>query len=133
MHPVNEQRFARCFQKQAPVIACLSFFYEALGPNRLAALLGNLSSLALDYTARFKVGGIHLNFFIFRQLPVLPPTYYSTARLDFAIPRVLELTYTSHNLAPFARDLGYDGPPFTWDEDRPALLRAELDAFYVCA
>jgi hypothetical protein len=43
---------------------------------------------------------------------------------------VLELTYTSHSMAPFARDLGYDGPPFAWDEDRRALLRAELDAFY---
>jgi hypothetical protein len=45
----------------------------------------------------------------------------------------LELTYTSHSLAPFARDLGYDGPPFAWDEDRRALLRAELDAFYARA
>ena len=33
-------------------------------------------------------------------------------------------------MAPFARDLGYSGPPFAWDEDRRALLRAELDAFY---
>jgi hypothetical protein len=46
---------------------------------------------------------------------------------------VLELTYTSHALASFARDLGYDGPPFGWDEDRRALLRAELDAFYARA
>lgn len=46
---------------------------------------------------------------------------------------MLELTYTSHSLAPFARDLGYDGPPFVWDEDRRALLRAELDAFYARA
>ena len=34
---------------------------------------------------------------------------------------------------PFARDLGYDGPPFPWDEDRRALLRAELDAWYAHA
>jgi hypothetical protein len=33
----------------------------------------------------------------------------------------------------FARDLGYDGPPFKWDEDRRAQLRAELDAFYARA
>ena len=63
----------------------------------------------------------------------MPPTYYSKARLDFVIPRVLELTYTSHSLAPFARDLGHDGPPFAWDEDRCAFLRAELDAFYARA
>ncbi len=111
----------------------LMFFDEGVEPNRLAALIGNLSSLALDYTARFKVGGIHLNFFIFRQLPVLPPTFYSAARLAFVNPRVLELTYTSHSLVNFARDLGHDGPPFAWDEDRRALLRAELDAFYARA
>ena len=36
-------------------------------------------------------------------------------------------------MAPFARDLGYDGPPFAWDEDRRAQLRAELDAWYALA
>src|SRR5690606_18163636 len=46
---------------------------------------------------------------------------------------VLELSYTSQSLAPFARDLGYDGPPFAWDEERRAFLRAELDAFYARA
>jgi hypothetical protein len=33
-------------------------------------------------------------------------------------------------MQPFARDLGYDGPPYTWDEERRAQLRAELDAYY---
>ena len=46
---------------------------------------------------------------------------------------MLELTYTSHALAPFARDLGHDGPPFAWDEARRAALRAELDAFFARA
>ena len=36
-------------------------------------------------------------------------------------------------MAPFARDLGYDGPPFAWDEERRASLRADLDAFYARA
>jgi hypothetical protein len=43
---------------------------------------------------------------------------------------VLELTYTAWDMQPFARDLGYDGPPFAWDPERRALLRAELDAYY---
>lgn len=98
-----------------------------------AALVANLSALALDYVARFKVGGTHLNFFIYAQLPVLPPSAYTEADLAFIVPRVLELTYTSHSMAPFARDLGYDGPPFAWDEDRRAQLRAELDAWYALA
>ena len=31
---------------------------------------------------------------------------------------------------PFAEDLGYDGPPFAWDEDRRFTLRCELDALF---
>jgi hypothetical protein len=48
-------------------------------------------------------------------------------------PKVIELTYTSHSLTPFARDLSYDGPPFRWNDERRALLRADLDAFYARA
>jgi hypothetical protein len=36
-------------------------------------------------------------------------------------------------MSPFSRDLGYNGPPFAWDEDRRAQLRAELDAWYARA
>ncbi|MBI3089596.1 MAG: hypothetical protein HYY96_02930 [Candidatus Tectomicrobia bacterium] len=46
------------------------------------------------------------------------------------LPRVLELTYTAWDLAPFAKDCGYDGPPFRWDEERRFLLRYELDAAF---
>jgi hypothetical protein len=65
-----------------------------------------------------------------KQVPALHPSFYSDRALKFIIPRFLELTFTSHSMAPFARDLGYDGPPFLWDEDRRARLRAELDVFY---
>ena len=43
---------------------------------------------------------------------------------------MLRLTYTAHDMAPFARDLGYDGPPFVWDEEERRHLRARLDALY---
>ncbi len=36
-------------------------------------------------------------------------------------------------MRPLAHDLCYDGPPFAWDEDRRAQLRAELDAWYARA
>lgn len=97
------------------------------------SLMANFASLALDFSARQKVGGTAMTFFIVKQLPILPPSAYSEADLAFIVPRVLELTYTSHSMAPFARDLGYDGPPFAWDEDRRAQLRAELDAWYALA
>ena len=43
---------------------------------------------------------------------------------------MLRLTYTAHDMAPFARDLGYDGPPFSWNEEERRHLRARLDALY---
>lgn len=49
---------------------------------------------------------------------------------DWLLPRVLELTYTAWDLQPFARDCGYAGPPFRWNEERRFLVRCELDAAY---
>jgi hypothetical protein len=106
---------------------------DSLGPGHTTALIGCLSSVTLDFCARQKIGGTTLNLFILFQFPVLPPSAFSEHDTAFIIPRILELTYTSHSMAPLARDLGYDGPPFAWDEERRALLRAELDAWYARA
>jgi hypothetical protein len=105
----------------------------ALGVNNDAPahlLLANLNSLPLDYVARQKIGGSSLSFFILKQLPIIPLSGYTASDIAFVTPRVLELSYTSHSMAPFARDLKFEGPPFRWDEDRRALLRAELDAYF---
>ena len=101
--------------------------------KEICGLYANLNSIPCDYIARIKVAGLHLTFGYLKQFPVFSPGYYTEERLSFISTKVLELTYTSHILAPFARDLGHDGPPFAWDEDRRALLRAELDAFYARA
>lgn len=101
--------------------------------RRIALLLANLSCLAYDFCARQKISGANMNFFIVKQLPVLLPSVYDEAAIYFILPRILELTYTSHALAPWAKDLGHSGPPFPWDEERRARLRAELDAFYAHA
>jgi hypothetical protein len=93
-------------------------------------LIGNLSSLSYDFCARQKIGGTTMNFFIYKQLPVLSPSAYTQPAIDFIQPRVLELTYTANDLKSWAEDLGYDGPPFRFDPERRSLLRAELDAFY---
>lgn len=102
-------------------------------PRSVAGLVSNFGSLIVDYVERCKLGGTNLTFQYLFQLPILPPHAYDEAALAFIVPRVLELTYTSHSLAPFARDLGYEGSPFAWDEDRRAQLRAELDAWYALA
>ncbi|RVC83050.1 restriction endonuclease [Mesorhizobium sp. M4A.F.Ca.ET.022.05.2.1] len=99
-------------------------------PQLLACMYANWASLVFDYVTRQKIAYVHLKFNIVKQLPTIVPTFYTDRHLAFIVPKVLELTYTSHSLAPFARDLGHDGPPFAWDEDHRAHLRADLDAFY---
>ena len=97
----------------------------------VSCLLANLSSLVFDNSVRQKVAGLNLNFFIVKQFPILPrhnliPQYDT----EFMNSRVLELVYTAYDMKPFAEDMGYYGEPFRWDEERRALLRAELDAYY---
>jgi len=101
-----------------------------ISAQHVAALLGNLSSLTLDFAARQKIGGTTLNYFYMKQFPILPPDSYTAADLAFIVPRVLELTYTGHDLAPWAADLNHTGLPFAWNPERRAELRAELDAYY---
>lgn len=96
----------------------------------ISCLLANLNSLIFDYVARQKIGGTHLTFTAFRQLPVIPPEAYSPEDIEFISSRVLELVYTAWDMQPFAQDMGYDGEPFIWNSERRALLRAELDAYY---
>ncbi len=98
-----------------------------------ACLCANLNSLVLDYAARQVIGGSHVTFGYLQQLPILKTSYYTNCRLIFVVSLVLELTYTSHAMAAFARDLDYAGQPFGWDECRRANLRARLDAFYARA
>lgn len=106
-----------------------------------ALLLANLNAIALDYVTRQKAQSTHLNWYIVEQLPVIPPAAYARqfgpkTAADIVREAVLELTYTAHDMAPFARDLGHVDaagdvlPPFAWDEDRRVALRAKLDALY---
>jgi hypothetical protein len=73
--------------------------------SRVACLLSNLCSLVFDFVTRHKVGGTHMNFFIVKQLPVLPPDRYNQNDINYITPRVLELTYTAWDIKPFADDL----------------------------
>ncbi len=112
-------------------------------PNRREWLLvANLNAAVFDYVARQKVQANHLNLFILEQLPVVPSERYATVNFgpktaeEITREAVLELTYTAHDMAPFARDLGYVDeagevkPPFVWDEERRLHLRAKLDAVF---
>lgn len=101
-------------------------------------VMANVNSLPLDWAARLSVGGANMNFFIVKQLPVFPPEAYlgkphphMETYAEMIAPRVLELVYTvTNDLEPFAKDLGYDGPPFPWDKHRRHRLQSELDAVF---
>lgn len=153
-------------------------FLHAKSALESLTLVGNASAFVLDYVARQKVSGTHLNFHYLKQFPILPPSAYKPQDLRFIVPRVLELAYTAWDLAPLAQDVWeeadgvlreaisawreaapthpdtppswvegpYPGvnsgpgrlsqqgivpfPPFLWDEERRAQIRAELDAYY---
>ena len=100
-----------------------------------SCLVANLNSLALDFVAKRKLQGTNANWYIVEQLSVIAPQDYDRAFGDLtarALVRdhVLRLTYTAHDLEPFARDLGYEGDPFIWDPVERRQLRARLDALY---
>ncbi len=100
-------------------------------PNRLTwLLLANLNALVLDFVARQKTSGIHLNFAILKQLPIIAADAYSPTDIEFVRERVTRLVYTGFDIKPFAEDLNYSGAPFEWKENDRALTRAELDAYY---
>ena len=111
---------------KAPLIFCDKRISTAL----VSALVANLSALCFDFAARQKIGGTTLNYFLLKQLPVLPPEIYSESDLNFIVPRVIELTYTSKDMEPWARDLSYVGDCFNFDPVRRAEVRAELDAYF---
>jgi len=133
--------------------------HEPTYARNAALLLANFNALAFDYIARQKAQTTHLNWYTVEQLPViaparfdepLPAAFAAAMRqaglmnghhpeptvADFVIPQALALSYTAHDLAPFARDLGYVDtkgqalPPIPWnDEDRRARMAA-LDALF---
>src|SRR5579885_3334464 len=116
----------------------LIIIFQANQEDKMMYFYACASSFIFDYVARQKLGGTHMTIYILKQLPVLPPATYAAhcpwdrARTlgEWIAPRALELTYTAWDLEAFARECGYDGPPFKWDEERRFLLRCELDAAY---
>ena len=107
-------------------------------------IVANLNSLSFDFVARSKVHSTSLNWYIAEQLPVIPPKMFESIRFgtksaaEVVREAVLELVYTAHDLASFARDMGYVDEvgsveaPFIWDKERRLVLRAKLDAVFFC-
>ena len=115
---------------------------QKMSPADAMIILANLNAIPLDFVARQKIQGQNLNLYIVEQLPIIPPDLYETVSFGPKTAKkiiqeaVLELTYTAHDMAPFACDAGYvdkNGkvkPPFPWDENRRLHLQAKLDAVF---
>ncbi len=112
--------------------------FDSLDAINQLCFLTCLNSYILDYSARQSIGGSHLTYSYLKQLPVLHPSKFTEQciwekdhkLLEWIFSRGFELTYTAWDLEEFAKDCGYEGPPFKWDEERRFLIRAELDAAY---
>ena len=81
-----------------------------------------------------------MNYFVVQQLACPHPSAFDnpvswqhdTTLADWIRLYVLELSYTSWRLKPYAENLGDDGgPPFHWNAERRALLRADLDGAFM--
>lgn len=109
-----------------------------LAKDKVCNFYGVITSFVADYIARQKIGGTNLTFGYFYQFPVIQPEIFDQPApwqpemtlSDWLKPRILELTYTCEDLRPFARDMGYAGEPFAWNEERRPQIRAELDAAF---
>ncbi|NUB43807.1 restriction endonuclease [Fertoebacter nigrum] len=107
-----------------------------------AAVLANINSIPFDYVSRQKVPTTHFTWYVLEQIPVITADvlrghmFGPRSAAQIVRQAVLELTYTAHDMAPFAHDMGHMGasgevlPPFPWDEARRLRLRAKLDAVY---
>jgi len=111
---------------------------DGRGFSHVACLYANMTAFVFDYLARQKIGGTHVTYSLLKQFPLLTPAAYdhpsewfrNEPLASWLLPRILELTYSAWDLASFASDCGYDGPPFRWDDARRFLLRCELDAAF---
>ena len=92
-----------------------------------ACLLSVLNSLVVDYVDRIRQSSSHVNMFVFKQLPILPPEAFSEDDVEFVASRVAMLTRTADDINEVWLT---DYPSYTFQEPRERLkIRAELDAF----
>ncbi|HQI71510.1 MAG TPA: N-6 DNA methylase [Smithella sp.] len=111
---------------------------DHIKPSVCALINAVLGTLIYDYVVRQKLGGTNFTFGYFNQIAIHFPSNFDnqntqTSSINYRLWisfRILELTYTAWDLAAFARDCGWDGPPFRWNEERRFLLRCELDAAF---
>jgi hypothetical protein len=95
-------------------------------------------TIAVDFEG-YSIGKVQVPLLVRRQAQKEMPTNVANLKSqrhilrpdqslsEWISTRVLELSYTSWDMQPYAQDLDDHGPPFQWNEERRARLRAELD------
>jgi hypothetical protein len=78
--PTNQRTMIASFIPHVAVLnsAPLMLVESSIPFRMTCCLLANLNAIAMDFTARQKVGGVHLNYFIVEQLPIFPPDFPGT-------------------------------------------------------
>ncbi|MEU2238365.1 DNA methyltransferase [Streptomyces sp. NPDC018338] len=125
----NERTATPVVIPRAAVAHTIPLAYSGREAHQVAVLYAAEASFAFDFVCRKKLNGLHLTLSILKQLPVPSPNV-AQQHAPWVAARVLELTFTAMDIASFASDLGDTGTPFRWDEDRRAIIRAELDALF---
>ncbi|CAM3658007.1 N-6 DNA methylase [Mycobacterium frederiksbergense] len=134
----NERTFVPfAFPRAAAGDTCLLWLPDV--PSNGVLLGAIAASLIFDYAVRQKFAGSNMQYFIVKQIACPPPDQFhaaapwrhSASLARWLTPYLLELQYTSRRIKPYAEDLGDAGPPFQWDTERRALLRADLDAGFL--
>ncbi len=134
----NERTFVPfVFPRASAGDTCLLWLPEV--PSNGPMLGAIATSLIFDYVVRQKFAGSNMQYFIVKQIACLSPEQFddaspwrnSASLAHWITPYLLELQYTSARIRPYAQDLGDEGPPFRWNPERRALLRADLDAGFL--
>ena len=148
-HPTDYSKFAIAFRnrmRSTDSRSCIGCVIPPYGAGNVVPLIrcqpgdeyvltAALSSFVFDYVTRLKAGGMNLNFFILRQLPV--PTIDSLSAIrpwdehntitEWISFRARELILTSFDLVDLDPNVS---EPFVWRSTRRVELRAELDAAF---
>ncbi|MBX6330735.1 MAG: N-6 DNA methylase, partial [Gemmatimonadaceae bacterium] len=105
----------------------LLFPNSSIDALHVACLLATLCSLVLDYVARQKVGGTHLNFYLAKQLPVPRPDQFNHSLIGDIAVRVAALS-SGADMARFRDALCGIPASRPLQTDEAPVIRAELDA-----
>ncbi|HEY3788086.1 MAG TPA: N-6 DNA methylase, partial [Urbifossiella sp.] len=96
------------------------------------------NSFICDYIVRQKLGGTNMTYHVIRQIAFITSISIQKSSISnnghslacWFLERTLEFVFTANDMIPLARDCGYEGPPFVWDDERRFEIRAELDAAF---